>query len=86
MGTTELGTTEPGTTDVVTAPDYENVFVSPCSAPAARGWSPGWQEERYSPQVPVDDDYFLESEGDQPIYANTQSPSEDNLYIVPDRP
>lgn len=47
MGTTEMGTTEPGTTDVVTAPDYENVFVSPCSAPAARGWSPGWQEERY---------------------------------------
>ncbi|XP_054031168.1 leucine-rich repeat-containing protein 25 [Dryobates pubescens] len=83
----ELGTTELGTSDVVTAPDYENVFVSPCAAPAARSWTPGWgQEQRYSPQVPVDDDYFLESRGEQPIYANTQSPSEDNLYIVPDRP
>ncbi|CAM9728772.1 unnamed protein product [Bubo scandiacus] len=71
------------------APDYENVFVSPCTAPAAtRGWMPGWPEERFSPQVPVDDDYFLESEaapGDQPIYANTQSPSEDNVYVIPNQ-
>lgn len=30
------------------APDYENVFVSPCSAPAAaRGWTPSWQEQQY---------------------------------------
>lgn len=36
------------TTDASAAPDYENVFVSPCTAPAAvRGWTPGWQEERY---------------------------------------
>ncbi|XP_074664832.1 inositol-3-phosphate synthase 1 [Strix aluco] len=71
------------------APDYENVFVSPCTAPAAaRGWTPGWPEERFSPQVPVDDDYFLESEaapGDQPIYANTQSPTEDNVYVIPNQ-
>lgn len=41
-----------------------------------------------SPQVPVDDDYFLGSEavlGDQPIYANMQGPSEDNLYIIADQ-
>ncbi|XP_075031342.1 leucine-rich repeat-containing protein 25 [Calonectris borealis] len=77
---------EIGTTDAAAAPDYENVFVSPCTAPAAaRGWTPGWQEERHSPQVPVDEDYFLESEavpGEQPIYANTQS-HEDNVYIIP---
>ncbi|KAM9254531.1 uncharacterized protein FYN16_012473 [Cariama cristata] len=78
---------ETDTADAAAAPDYENVFVSPRAAPAAaRGWTPGWREERYSPQVPVDDDYFLESEagpGDQPIYANTQSPGEDSVYIVP---
>ncbi|XP_074020147.1 leucine-rich repeat-containing protein 25 [Numenius arquata] len=76
------------TTDVTAAaPDYENIFVSPCTAPATtRGWTPGWEEKRYSPQVPVDDDYFLESEaipGDQPIYANTQNPGEDSIYIIP---
>lgn len=41
-----------------------------------------------SPQAPADDDYFLESEavaGGQPIYANTPSPDEDSVYIVPDR-
>lgn len=40
------------------------------------------------PQVPVDDDYFLESEavsGDQPIYANTQTPGEDSVYIIPNQ-
>ncbi|KAM6369263.1 leucine-rich repeat-containing protein 25 [Pluvialis apricaria] len=67
-------------------PDYENIFVSPCTAPVAmQGWTPGWQEKRYSPQVPVDDNYFLESEaipGDQPIYANTQSAGDD-IYIIP---
>ncbi|XP_042650486.1 leucine-rich repeat-containing protein 25 [Tyto alba] len=87
---TEIGTTEIGTDDATAAaPDYENIFVTPRAAPAAaRGWTPGWQEERYSPQVPVDDDYFLESEAtprDQPIYANTQSSSEDNVYIIPNQ-
>ncbi|XP_069646496.1 leucine-rich repeat-containing protein 25 [Haliaeetus albicilla] len=71
------------------APDYENIFMSPCAAPAAaRGWTPEWQEQRYRPQVPVDDDYFLESEavsGDQPIYANTQTPGEDSVYIIPNQ-
>ncbi|KAM6040051.1 leucine-rich repeat-containing protein 25 isoform 2-T2 [Theristicus caerulescens] len=80
---------EVGTAAAAAAPDYENVFVSPCTAPAAtRGWTPGWQEERYSPQGPVDDDYFLESDagcGDQPIYANTQRPIEDNIYIIPNQ-
>ncbi|XP_076215522.1 leucine-rich repeat-containing protein 25 [Aptenodytes patagonicus] len=79
---------EIGTTDAAAAPDYENVFVSPCTGPAAaRGWTPGWQEERYSPQVPVDDNYFLESEavpGDQPIYANTRCSGED-IYVIPDQ-
>ncbi|KAM6331861.1 LOW QUALITY PROTEIN: uncharacterized protein FN964_014574 [Alca torda] len=78
---------ETDTTDAAAAaPDYENIFVTPGTAPAtARGWTPGWQEKRYSPQVPADDD-FLESEavpGDQPIYANTQDPGEDNVYIIP---
>ncbi|KAK4808097.1 hypothetical protein QYF61_025094 [Mycteria americana] len=81
---TEMSTTNAA---AAAAPDYENIFVNPCTAPAAaRGWTPGWQEERYSPQVPVDNDYFLESEavsGDQPIYANTQHPGEDNIYITP---
>ncbi|XP_068276893.1 leucine-rich repeat-containing protein 25 [Nyctibius grandis] len=82
-------TAEVGTGDAAAAaPDYENVFVSPHGAAAtAQGWTPGWQEEQHSPQVPVDDDYFLESEaspGDQPIYANTQGPGEDNIYIIPD--
>uniref|UniRef100_A0A8C3NMZ1 Uncharacterized protein n=1 Tax=Cyanoderma ruficeps TaxID=181631 RepID=A0A8C3NMZ1_9PASS len=75
--------------DVTDAPDYENVFVSPGRAPAApRGWAQGWQEQRYSPQVPVDEDYFLESSaadpGDQPIYANTLGLTED-VYIIPDQ-
>lgn len=36
------------TPDVTDAPDYENVFVSPGTAPAAaQGWAPGWQEQRY---------------------------------------
>ncbi|XP_069734044.1 leucine-rich repeat-containing protein 25 isoform X2 [Phaenicophaeus curvirostris] len=78
----ETGTAEAATT----APDYENVFVSPCAAPAAaQGWTPGWQEE--SPQVPTDGDYFLESDaapGEQPIYANTQNPNDD-IYIVPNQ-
>ncbi|KAM6396109.1 leucine-rich repeat-containing protein 25 [Rhynochetos jubatus] len=72
-----------------TAPDYENIFVSPCPVPAAaRGWAPEWQQEQDSRQVPVDDDYFLESDagpGDQPIYANTQTHSQDNIYIIPDQ-
>ncbi|XP_064325972.1 leucine-rich repeat-containing protein 25-like [Phalacrocorax carbo] len=79
--------TEIGTTDATTSLDYENIFVSPSAARAAtQGWTPGWQEKQYSPQVPVDDNYFLESEpvsGDQPIYANVQNYSEDNIYIVP---
>ncbi|XP_074933507.1 LOW QUALITY PROTEIN: leucine-rich repeat-containing protein 25 [Phalacrocorax aristotelis] len=79
--------TEIGTTDATTSLDYENIFVSPTAARAAtQGWTPGWQEKQYSPQVPVDDNYFLESEpvsGDQPIYANVQNHSEDNIYIVP---
>ncbi|KAM4657434.1 uncharacterized protein AAGF69_008607 [Amazona ochrocephala] len=69
-----------------TAPDYENVFVSPCRATAtARGWTPGWQ--RHSPQVPVSDECSLRSEdiGDQPIYANTQSLCQDSIYITPDQ-
>ncbi|XP_074421526.1 leucine-rich repeat-containing protein 25 [Larus michahellis] len=81
---------ETDTTDAAAAaaPDYENVFVTPGTAPATtRGWTPGWQEKRYSPQVPADDDYFLESEaipGDQPIYANTRSPGEgEDIYIIP---
>lgn len=33
--------------DVADVPDYENVFVSPGTAPAAgRGWAPGWPEQR----------------------------------------
>ncbi|KAM6113502.1 leucine-rich repeat-containing protein 25 [Phoenicopterus ruber ruber] len=80
----EIGTADATAT---AAPDYENVFVSPCTGTAAaQGWTPAWQEERHSPQVPVDDNYFLESEagaGDQPIYANTCLPGEDNVYIVP---
>ncbi|XP_050177208.1 leucine-rich repeat-containing protein 25-like [Myiozetetes cayanensis] len=76
-----------GTNEVTDAPDYENVFVSPGTAPAtAQGWAPAWQEQRYQPQVPEDENYFLEREadpGDQPIYANTLGPSED-VYIIPD--
>ncbi|KAM4884190.1 leucine-rich repeat-containing protein 25-like [Sylvia borin] len=74
--------------DVTDTPDYENVFVSPGTAPAApQGWAQGWQEQRYSPHVLVDEDYFLESAadpGDQPIYANTAGLTED-VYIVPDQ-
>ncbi|XP_053906289.1 leucine-rich repeat-containing protein 25 isoform X2 [Cuculus canorus] len=78
----EMGTSEAA---AAAAPDYENVFVSPCAAPAAaQGWTPAWQEE--SPQVPVDDDYFLDvAPGEQPIYANTQNPNDDNIYIVPNQ-
>uniref|UniRef100_A0A674HAX7 Uncharacterized LOC115490818 n=1 Tax=Taeniopygia guttata TaxID=59729 RepID=A0A674HAX7_TAEGU len=75
-----------GPADVADVPDYENVFVSPGTAPgAAHGWAPAWREPRYSPQVPLDEDYFLESAADpgaQPIYANTLGPTED-IYIVP---
>ncbi|RMB89819.1 hypothetical protein DUI87_33834 [Hirundo rustica rustica] len=77
-----------GTADGTDAPDYENVFVSPGTAPAAaQGWAPGWQERRYSPQVLADEDYFLESAadpGDQPIYANTLGLADD-VYIIPDQ-
>ncbi|XP_053822102.1 leucine-rich repeat-containing protein 25-like isoform X2 [Vidua chalybeata] len=77
-----------GPADVADVPDYENVFVSPGTAPAAaHGWAPAWQEPRYSPQVPLDEDYFLEGAadpGDQPIYANTLAPTED-VYIIPDQ-
>ncbi|XP_009069568.1 PREDICTED: leucine-rich repeat-containing protein 25, partial [Acanthisitta chloris] len=76
-----------GNADGTNAPDYENVFVSPGTAQvAAQGWVPGWQEQSYSPQIPVDDNYFLESEadpGDQPIYANSLQHRED-IYIIPD--
>ncbi|KAM9265455.1 leucine-rich repeat-containing protein 25 [Morus bassanus] len=79
--------TEIGTTDAATMLDYENIFVTPCTTQAAtQGWTPGWQEKRYSPQVPVDDDYFLESEDasrDQPIYANMQNHGQDSIYIIP---
>lgn len=83
-GTDGTGGTD-GTADA-TAPDYENVFVSPYRATAtAQGWTPGWQ--RHSPQVPVGDECFLRSEdvGDQPVYANTQSPGQDSIYIIPDQ-
>ncbi|XP_014742642.1 PREDICTED: leucine-rich repeat-containing protein 25-like [Sturnus vulgaris] len=77
-----------GSADVVNAPDYENIFVSRGTAPAAaQGWAPGWQEQRYSSQVLGDENYFLESTadpGDQPIYANTLGPTED-VYIIPDQ-
>ncbi|XP_075579975.1 leucine-rich repeat-containing protein 25 [Pelecanus crispus] len=80
---------EIGTTEAAASPDYENVFMSPCIAPAAaQGWTPGWQEKQYSPQVPADDNYFLEVEAvgrDQPIYANTQYHGEDSVYVVPDQ-
>ncbi|XP_068517742.1 leucine-rich repeat-containing protein 25-like [Anas acuta] len=61
------------------APEYENVFISPCvgtgTAPA-HGGTPGWQQAQYSPQVPADDTYFMESDaGEQPIYANTGPPA-----------
>ncbi|KAJ7424949.1 leucine-rich repeat-containing protein 25 [Willisornis vidua] len=85
VGTAD-GTDGTDGTDAADVPDYENVFVSPGAAPATtQGWAPGWQEQRYSPQVPADEDYFLEGEADardQPIYANTLGPSED-IYIVP---
>ncbi|KAM9174587.1 uncharacterized protein V3H86_013018 [Mergus octosetaceus] len=69
------------------APEYENVFISPCvgtgTAPAHGGML-GWQRAQYSPQVPADDTYFMESDaGEQPIYANTGPPSEE-VYVVPD--
>ncbi|XP_051625244.1 leucine-rich repeat-containing protein 25 [Manacus candei] len=80
-----IGTNE--VAEVADVPDYENVFVSPGTAPATKqGRAPGWKEQRYSPQVPEDENYFLESEadpGDQPIYANTLGPTED-VYIIPD--
>ncbi|XP_039558369.1 leucine-rich repeat-containing protein 25 [Passer montanus] len=65
------------------SPDYENVFVSPGRAPGGpRGWAPAGREPRCSPQVLLDEDYFLESDaGDQPIYANTLGPTED-IYII----
>ncbi|XP_033926806.1 leucine-rich repeat-containing protein 25-like [Melopsittacus undulatus] len=69
-----------------TDPEYENVFMSSCRATGiGQGWTPGWQ--RHSPQVPVLDECSLRSEdvGDQPIYANTQSPGQDSIYITPDQ-
>ncbi|XP_074384534.1 leucine-rich repeat-containing protein 25-like [Zonotrichia albicollis] len=76
-----------GSADASDGPDYENVFVSPGTAPAAgQGLARAWQEPRYSPQVLLHEDYFLESTadpGDQPIYANTLGPSED-IYLTPD--
>lgn len=37
-----------GPADVADVPDYENVFVSPGTAPgAAHGWAPAWREPRY---------------------------------------
>lgn len=37
-----------GPADGTEAPDYENIFVSPGTAPAAaQGWAQGWQEQRY---------------------------------------
>ncbi|XP_066061835.1 leucine-rich repeat-containing protein 25 isoform X2 [Chamaea fasciata] len=84
----DAGTATADVADVTDAPDYENVFVSRGTAPAApQGWAQGWREQRYSPQVPVDEDYFLESTadpGDQPIYANTLGLTED-VYIIPDQ-
>ncbi|XP_068776212.1 leucine-rich repeat-containing protein 25 [Struthio camelus] len=81
---------EAAATGACLAPDYENVFVSPggCSGAVRDGMPPAWQWARGSPQAPVDDDYFLESDsshGDQPIYANTQTPATDDIYIVPDK-
>nr|XP_054506222.1 leucine-rich repeat-containing protein 25-like [Agelaius phoeniceus] len=70
--------------DATDGPDYENVFVSPGRAPA--GSAPAWQEPRYSPQVLLHEDYFLEGAadaGDQPIYANTLGATED-IYLTPD--
>ncbi|KAM6993170.1 leucine-rich repeat-containing protein 25 [Passerculus sandwichensis] len=76
-----------GSADASDGPDYENVFVSPGTAPpAGQGSARAWREPRYSPQVPLHEDYFLESAadaGDQPIYANTLGPSED-IYLTPD--
>ncbi|KAM6294811.1 leucine-rich repeat-containing protein 25 [Aegotheles albertisi] len=78
---------ETGPADGTAAPDYENVFVSPCTGPAAaRDWAPAWPEQRHSPPSPEEDgDYFLGDAGDpdQPIYANTQSPDGDSIYITP---
>ncbi|XP_066422467.1 uncharacterized protein [Molothrus aeneus] len=73
-----------GGADATDGPDYENVFVSPGRAPA--GSAPAWQEPRYSPQVLLHEDYFLEGTadpGDQPIYANTLGATED-IYLTPD--
>ncbi|XP_061228292.1 leucine-rich repeat-containing protein 25-like [Neopsephotus bourkii] len=67
-------------------PDYENVLVSTSSiAVTVPGWTPGGQ--RYSPQIPMHDQCSLHSEDawDQPIYANTQSPCQDSIYITPDQ-
>nr|XP_047933811.1 leucine-rich repeat-containing protein 25-like isoform X2 [Anser cygnoides] len=70
------------------APDYENVFISPCVVPGmapAHSRTPEWQRAQYSPQVPEDDTYFMESDaGEQPIYANTGTPGEE-VYVVPDK-
>ncbi|XP_032059814.1 leucine-rich repeat-containing protein 25-like [Aythya fuligula] len=80
-------TTATAATGVSVAPEYENVFISPCvgtgTAPA-HGGTPGWQQAQYSPQVPADDTYFMESDaGEHPIYANTGPPNEE-VYVVPD--
>ncbi|KAM6041729.1 LOW QUALITY PROTEIN: leucine-rich repeat-containing protein 25 [Chlamydotis macqueenii] len=87
---TEIGAADAAAAATATAaPDYENVFVSPGTATAAaRGWTPQWQEKRYSPPGAADADYFLESEADaaeQPIYANTQTLAQDDIYIVPNQ-
>lgn len=43
----EMGAGDAGGAGGGAAPDYENVFVSPCSAAAAaRGWTPSWQEQQ----------------------------------------
>ncbi|XP_057269981.1 uncharacterized protein LOC130601726 [Pezoporus wallicus] len=68
------------------APDYENVLVSPRRATAtAQGWTPGWQ--RHSPQVPVGDECSPRSEDvwDQPVYVNALSLCQDSIYITPDQ-
>ncbi|XP_021234559.1 leucine-rich repeat-containing protein 25 isoform X2 [Numida meleagris] len=77
----------PAAVGVCLAPDYENVFVGSCAAPSeapVRDRTQGWQQKGYSPQAPSDDLYFLESDtGEQPIYANTETPGED-VYVIPD--
>uniref|UniRef100_A0A8B9QJS6 Leucine-rich repeat-containing protein 25 n=1 Tax=Apteryx owenii TaxID=8824 RepID=A0A8B9QJS6_APTOW len=85
--TTATTTTTVGT-GACPGPDYENIFVSPCGPPGTTPHgTPAWQRAQGSPPAPVDDEYFLESDGslgEQPIYANTQRPGEDDVYVLPD--